>query len=274
MPEPTTLLLTGATGFLGTRVAGELDARGLAWRPLRSRLHQISAADLDGVTTIVHCAALNPGPGRRDDDFFEVNAEGTRRLVAACEASGVRRFVHVSSMGVKSASAYGRSKLAAEDSVRRSRLEWLILRPAQVIGPNDDLRRIFEKMQRRIVWSLLASGRTRLHIVYVGDCARAIVDAALSARARETLNIIGPEYSEVEYFRAVRKVAGSKLLFVPKPWFRLRRRQLPPDARAAVGLRTPGVADWPLAATPLETALRESYQALVQVRGGEAKAAG
>lgn len=261
-----TILLTGSTGFLGTRIADELRLRGVGWRALRARLHETARADLADVSTVVHCAALAPAPGRSDEEFFAANADGTRHLLERCEESGVRRFVHVSSMAVKFASAYARSKRSAEEHVRRSAVEWLVLRPAQVFGPTDDLRRTFDRLKSKIVWSLLASGLTPMHIVYVRDCARAIADAALSDRARETFNIIGPEYSELEYFRAMRKVVGARLLFLPRPLFRVRTRALPADSRAVVGLRTPGVADWPLAATPLETALRECYETLTADR--------
>jgi nucleoside-diphosphate-sugar epimerase len=271
MPERTTLMLTGATGFLGSRIADALRSRGVAWRALPGRLHETQPAHLDGIATVIHGAALGPGPDRRDEELFAVNAEGTRRLLDCCAQSGVRRFVHVSSMGVKSASAYGRSKLAAEDHVKRSPLEWLILRPAQVFGPNEQLRRTFEKLKTRMIWSLLGSGRYLMQIVYVRDCAAAVVDAALSGRAFETLNVIAPECSELEYFRTLRKVAGSRLLFVPTPVFRVRKRTLPADARAVAGLRTPGVADLEFAATPLELAMREAHAELMAGRNAQAR---
>ena len=264
------ILLTGSTGFLGTRIAEELQSRGLAWRPLQVRLHHTQPADLEGAGTVIHCAALTPGRSCRDEDFFEVNAAGMSRLLERCEESGVRRFIYISTMAVKFPSAYARSKFLGEESVKRSRLEWLVLRPAQVYGPTEHLRRTFDKLKSKMIWSLLGSGRNPVHIVYVKDCAAAIVEATLSPRARETLNIIAPEYSELDYFRTLRKVAGSKILFVPTPLFRVRSRKLAVDARAAAGLRMPGVADWNFSATPLETGMRETYEFLMTNRDAKA----
>ena len=255
-----TILLTGSTGFLGTRIAEELRSRGLAWRPLTARLHQVRPADLEGAGTVIHCAALTAARPCRDEELFAVNVAGTNRLLSRCEQSGVRRFVYISSMGVKFPSAYAQSKLEAEASVKRSALEWLVLRPAHIYGPTPQLRGTFEKIRRKATWSVLGSGRSPIHIVYVEDCAAAIVDAALSSRARETLNIVAPEYSELDYIRTLRKVAGSKILILPTPlfWARMRKGRLAVETRLA-GLRIPGVADWDFAATPLETGMRQVY---------------
>jgi nucleoside-diphosphate-sugar epimerase len=258
-----TILLTGSTGFLGSRIAEELRSRNLAWRPLRARLEQTRPPDLEGASTVIPCAGLTPARDCRDEDFFEVNAAGTSRLLEQCERCGVRRFVYISSMGVKFPSAYASSKLAAEESVKRSRLQWLVLRPAHIYGPNKQLRGTFTKLKRKMIWSVLGSGRNPIHIVYVEDCAAVVVEAALSSRARETLNIMAPEYSELDYIRTLRKVTGSKILIVPMPlfWARMRKGDLAVDTRMA-GLRMPGVADWNFAAAPLETAMRRIHESL------------
>lgn len=255
------ILLTGSTGFLGTRIAEELQLRGLAWRPLRVRLHQMLPADLEGASIVIHCAGLTPGRSCRNQDFFEVNAAGTSRLLEQCEQSGVRRFIYISSMGVKFPSAYAQSKLLAEERVKQSRLEWLVLRPAHLYGPHEHFRGTFSKLKRKMIWSVLGSGRNPIHIVYVKDCAAAIVEATLSSRAREILNIVAPECSELDYIRILRKVAGSKILILPTPlfWARMRKGKLVVDTRMA-GLRIPGVADWDFVATPLETGMREVYE--------------
>ena len=255
------ILLTGSTGFLGTRVADELQSRSLAWRPLRVRLHQVRPADLEGAGIVIHCAGLTPGRSSSNEDFFEVNTAGTSRLLERCEQSGVRRFIYISSMGVKFPSVYAQSKLLAEQSVKQSRLEWLVLRPAHLYGPHEHFRGTFDKLKRKMIWSVLGSGRNPIHIVYVKDCATAIVEATLSSRARETLNIVAPECSELDYIRTLRKVVGSKILIVPTPlfWARMRKGRLAVDARTA-GLRMPGIADWDFSATPLETGMREIYE--------------
>jgi nucleoside-diphosphate-sugar epimerase len=258
-----TVVLTGSTGFLGVRVAGVLRDRRLDWRPLTARLDEVGARDLAGAASVIHCAAATPGRGCSDEEYLAVNAEGTGRLVRACEEAGVRRFVLVSSMGVKLASGYARSKLLAEERVKASRLDWLVLRPAHIYGPTPQLRGTMTKLKRKWTWSVLGAGRCPVQLVYVDDCAAAVVDAALSPRSHETLNVIAPECSEIDYVRALRRATGSATLILRMPffWARMRRGAAEVEARMA-GLRIPGVADWPLAATPLEAGLRRTYEAL------------
>ncbi len=258
-----TIVLTGSTGFLGLRVAGVLRDRRLDWRPLTARLDEAGPRDLAGAASVIHCAAATPGRGCSDGEFLAVNVEGTQRLLEQCERAGVRRFVHISSMGVKLDSAYARSKRLGEERVRASRLEWLILRPAHIVGPTPHLRGTMAKIKRKWTWSVLGDGRCPVQIVDVEDCASAVVDAALSSRAFETLNVIAPECAEIDYIRTLRRVTGAKTLILRTPlfWARMRKGADEVDARLS-GLRLPGVADWPLAATPLEAAMRRTYEAL------------
>ena len=255
-----TVLLTGSTGFLGTWVARELQSRKLEWRASSIRLQRIGPADLEGAGTVIHCAGRIPGSGVRDEDFLETNAVGTAHLLEQCERAGVRRFIYVSSMGVKYPSAYAQSKLAAEESVKRSRLEWLILRPAHVYGPNRDFGKLFDSLRRKKYRFVLGLGRSPIHIVYVKDCAAAIVDAAQSSRAGEIMNIIAPEVSELQYTRVLREVTGARFLILPLPlfWARKRKGKLQVDIRTS-GLRISGTADWAFAATPLEAGMRQTH---------------
>jgi nucleoside-diphosphate-sugar epimerase len=130
-----TVAVTGASGNVGTallrRLAGSgvAEVRGLARRqPPRTEpytavdwhladLGEAASEDvlpgfLDGVDAVVHLAwALQPG--RRPDALRKVNVEGTRRVVRAAGAAGVRQFVHMSSIGAYAAGAVGQE--VAED---------------------------------------------------------------------------------------------------------------------------------------------------------------
>jgi len=259
-----TVLLTGSTGFLGTWIAKDLESRKVQWRALKVRLHQLGPAELEGVSTVIHCAGQTPRSGIRDEAFFEINAMGTRHLLEQCERARVKRLIYVSSMGVKfPSSLYAQSKLAAEESVKRCGLEWLILRPAHAYGPNEELLHLFRKLRRKRIVSVLGFGRSPMHIIYVKDCAAAIVDAALSSRSGEILNIIAPDVSELEYYRVLRKVIGAKYLIVPRSlrWARKRKGNRWIELQTT-GLRIPGMPDWEFVATPLNVAMKESYLAV------------
>lgn len=116
---PQSALVTGATGFLGGRLAAALVARGWRVRALSRRdggLEELARlgvetfrGDLGDVSSLVRAASGVPlvfhAAGRASDwgprkEFLRTNAEGTRNLLDACREAGVARFVHVGSLTV------------------------------------------------------------------------------------------------------------------------------------------------------------------------------
>ncbi len=201
---PERVLVTGATGFVGSHAAQAFVEAGYKVRcALRaaSDLRWISNLTVElalldlirpesllqvvkDVAVIVHAAGLVKA--RRRNDYHLVNAQGTRRLVAAAADAGVRQFVLISSLAARGpdgvvrdgrdhpASAYGRSKLAAEESLRAlgEQMEIVALRPAGVYGPRDtELLPLFKLA--RSGWLILPSGPGVLQPVYVSDVAQA-----------------------------------------------------------------------------------------------------
>src|SRR6185369_7594112 len=129
------ILITGATGFIGARLATAALERGYAVRTLTrsdwssapwvstserffgSLPSQIPATLFEGVDVVVHCAADVAGEGRQ---AAAVNVEGTRRLAERARAAGVKTFIFLSSQSarVDAPSAYGQTKYAAEQVLR------------------------------------------------------------------------------------------------------------------------------------------------------------
>jgi len=221
------VFITGASGFIGGKLAERFLAAGrtvrvLARRPLpeleqlgaqvvRGDLHDAAAlaAGCAGVETVFHVAG-RVGVWGPADDFFRVNVEGTRQVLAACRAAGVPRLVYTSSpsavfnggdlagadesapLCVEAPCAYPTSKAAAERLVTAANsreLATVSLRPHLVWGPGD----------RNVVPRVLAQARKgRLKIVGAGrnlvDCTHIsnVVDAhVLAERAIAQSNPIG-----------------------------------------------------------------------------------
>jgi nucleoside-diphosphate-sugar epimerase len=207
------ILLTGASGFVGSHILDCLRQQGLPTvlllRPssnrrfLASHLAEVEvrsgAVDdpaslrraMDGITHVIHCAGATKAV--RTSGFYEVNQGGTRHVVAAInERPGqVRRLVHISSLAAagpaqparpareedapRPVSEYGKSKLAAETEVRdHCRAESVILRPPAVYGPRDaEFLRLFRAVKRHVRPGL--SGAQALSLVFVKDLAAAVV---------------------------------------------------------------------------------------------------
>jgi nucleoside-diphosphate-sugar epimerase len=202
---PERVLITGATGFVGSHVAQafveagyevRIGARASSDPRWISDLHaERVPLDVSGdpenisravrnVDTVAHAAGITRA--KRAGEYYAVNAGGARRLAVAAFRAGVRRFVLVSSLAARGpdgrghpASDYGWSKLEAERHLRSldGRMETVVLRPAAVYGPRDtDLLPLFRLAHAG--WLPVPSGAAPLQPVYAEDVARAVLAAA------------------------------------------------------------------------------------------------
>lgn len=152
-----TVAVTGATGFVGGAIVRDALARG--WRvramardaekarrtlPKTDGLEvvttEISDADglgglLDGADACIHLIGIIR-EAEGGQTFKRVHVEATRRIVRACEAAGVARYVHMSALGAspEGPSKYQKTKYEAEKTVRASSLTWTIFRPGLIHG--------------------------------------------------------------------------------------------------------------------------------------------
>jgi nucleoside-diphosphate-sugar epimerase len=228
-----TVLITGGTGFIGSRLAlaclqrqepvrilgqenttAETENRRLIEeRGAEVVLGSVTDAELvhsllAGVDTVFHLAAAQHEMNVPDRHFEEVNVRGTERLVRACSARGVRRFVHGSTIGVYGAmegtideetpcapdNIYGRTKLEGESVVLRAadELSVVVIRIPETYGPGDRrLLKLFRSVLRgRFV--LIGPCDNYHHPIYVDDLILGLLAAASSERvAGEVLLLAG-----------------------------------------------------------------------------------
>lgn len=150
---------------------------------------------MEGVDTVLHCAALMPP--NDSEQIRAVNVGGTAALLEEARAKGVRRFVYLSAVSAtyQIKNAYGQSKAEAEALVAASGLDFTILRLTMIYGEGGGLHfaklvGLMEKIP--LVFPVLGPGRARLQPVYVDDAARA-VEIALGSPAAvgRTLDVSG-----------------------------------------------------------------------------------
>jgi nucleoside-diphosphate-sugar epimerase len=193
-----TVALTGATGFIGNRVARRLLAKGCKLQALtratsdRSRLsgfniHWVEGAleDLDslrrlvcGVDSVVHCAGAVRGATQAH--FDRMNVDGVARLVrAAVEQHPLPRFLLISSLAAREPglSYYAASKRQAETVLAgyAGRMPWAVIRPSAVYGPGDrEMLPLFRWMARGVS-TIVGSDDSRVSLLYVDDLAEAVI---------------------------------------------------------------------------------------------------
>lgn len=232
------VLVTGATGFVGshlvTRLAGEgLEVRAFARGMGAARFpvgvetvagdvtdpHALARAAA-GVDAVVHLVAIIAE--RRGATYERVNVGGTSNVIRAMRQAGVGRLVHLSALGAAADQRfpYLRSKWRAEEAIRGSGLGWTIFRPSALFGEGAGFF-------RPIVWSLrwmpfypmVAGGRTRFQPLAVEDLATCFVAALREERTvGQTYDLGGPEVLEFgEIVRIVMDALGKRRPLVPMP---------------------------------------------------------
>ncbi len=241
------VLVTGGSGFVGREIVRQLLAAGHSPRVLArgvkapteavetvrgSVLEPASLAGaLTGCDAVIHLVGIISEVGAQT--YERVHFEGTRNLLTAARAAGVRRFIHMSALGTRPAAAsrYHRSKWAAEEAVRASDRAWTILRPSLIYGPGDGFVNLFARLSR---WSpalpVIGAGTSLVQPVAVAEVARCFVGALSQPESvGQTLDVCGPDrlkFTEVltEILRATGR--RRRQVHLPLPLARLQARLL------------------------------------------------
>jgi nucleoside-diphosphate-sugar epimerase len=168
--------------------------------------------------------------------FEHVHVGGTKAVVDAAKRAGVRRYVHMSALGTRpnAVSPYHRTKWEAEEYVRNSGLDWTILRPSMIHGPRGEFMRMEAAWARKrklpfLFMPYFGSGVLglgkggKIQPVYVGDVARAFVDAVEKPNTvGQTYDLGGPEQTDwpAMHKMVARVLTGKHRLTLPIPaWY-------------------------------------------------------
>ncbi|HEX2379618.1 MAG TPA: NAD-dependent epimerase/dehydratase family protein [Methyloceanibacter sp.] len=248
--------LTGATGFIGQYLLRELPKRGYRLRVLLRRPTMLPegcasavigdlakpynmAEALSGVDAVIHSAGIaSTMSGLPEDDYRLFNTEATVKFARASERARVKRFVFLSSIRAQSGptaegvlteestpqptDAYGRSKLAAEQGLAETALDWVALRLALVYGPGveGNMARLIKLA--RSPYPLPLAGLKAEHSLLALDNLVEAVDKVLAAQEplKRPLIVADPKPLTLGgIIAAMRQGLGRRaaLFYVPKP---------------------------------------------------------
>lgn len=244
------IVVIGAYGLLGGFVTARLlrngheiigvgrdvaaaERRFPAVRWIAADLRDTQPADwepvLAGADAVVNCAGALQDSSR--DDLQSVHVKTVSVLAGVCAAVGVRRFVQISAVGVERGSgAFGRTKRAADEALRSSALDWVILRPGLVLAPaaygGSALLRGLAAFPGVIP---ALNPDSPVQIISVDDVAEAVARSVHpSAPAKITCDLVAPEQTSL-----------GDILLALRSWL-----GLPPAALLAMPIWIGSLATW------------------------------
>lgn len=233
------ILVVGSTGFIGSRITEQLAAeqpgniRALVRKGNKSnairRLSGVEVVEGDvldkeslqkamqNVDTVLNFAAITGNFKNKDNLYWRVNVDGTRNIVAAAEAAGVKRFIFGSGLGTVEGKpgSYMRTRWEAEEAVRHSKMAWTILQPSILFGNGAE----FFEAQARIIKiapfaPIIGNGKTRFQPIFVDDVAKcAILSLSDDSKIGQNIALGGPEYfTYKELINMICRTLGKKRL--------------------------------------------------------------
>ena len=236
------ILVTGGTGFVGSKVVHALRAEEQPVRVLARNAKQAETAAnwgcqviegdmtdaaslrraVSGCEAVIDLVAIITGSRQ---DFERVMIQGTRDLVAAAKEAGVKRFVLMSALGVsertKDLTHYFHAKWDEEQAVQSSGLEYVIFRPSFIFGADGGSLPIYI---RQVRWSpvitVIGDGTRRLQPIWVDDVAAFFAKSFSTPEAvNKTFELAGPDVvTWDELYERIRRVLGKRRARVHLPY--------------------------------------------------------
>lgn len=211
------ILLLGASGFIGRELFAALAARGhrvvaavrdpASAPPFASEAPRIVdlnratkpedwLAPLAGIDAVVNCAGILQAT--RSQSIDAIHRAAPIALFQACERTGVRRVVQISAISAdrEAGTAYAATKLAADDYLRATALEWVVLRPSLVHARGAYGGTALFRAMAALPFAIPVpgTGNQEFQPIHVDDLAQVVIQALETDRhVRATLDPVGPD---------------------------------------------------------------------------------
>ena len=231
--EAKSCVLTGAHGFVGSRLKGHLERAGwrvAAWTrqpepgtgAVAFRLGQeVDPNLLKGAQALVHCA-YDFGP-RRWEEIVAINVSGSQKLLAAAQAAGVRQVVFISSLSAFAGcrSLYGRAKVEIEGFARSTGA--FVIRPGLVYGDNPGgvFGRLVCQVRGARFVPVIRGGQQVQYLLHDEDLGH-VVQGCLDGRVPAGVEPIAVAHQQgwelKEILAQIARALSKRVTFLPVPW--------------------------------------------------------
>lgn len=178
--------------------------------------------DLWGATHVIHLAGLTHSLSPKK--YFRINYHGTTNLVRIAEKCKAKRFFYISTQAIgKEGGAYSHSKQLAEDSIKKTTLDWTIIRPSEIYG--EKIKSSIDSMVKLIkslpIIPVIGNGKCTFNPLCIRDFTDFIyklVQDDGNKAVHKTYTVTGPKkFNYIELIDSICSPIGKKkrTLFIP-----------------------------------------------------------
>jgi len=251
------IAITGGTGLVGSHLARSLasDEVVLISRRTGTAIDDVDALAkrFEGCDVVAHCAGINREIG--EQTYERVHVRGTAAVIEAAKRAGVRKIVMLSFLRARPScgSAYHETKWAAEELVRRSGLDFTILKSGMIYGRGDHmLDHLSHALHTFPLFLMVGLREKAIRPVAIEDLVDVLRAAVTGRMSRETVAVTGPEELPLsEAVRRVARVTGRRVWMLRAPvWMHFALAQVfewtmnvPLVAKAQVRILSEGVVE-------------------------------